>query len=507
MATTDFIAAIELGSSKISGMAGRKNSDGSIQVLAYARKEATTFMHKGVIYNIDKAAAAFKAVVAELEQQLDAKVGQLYVGIGGQSLHSIKSTVSRTVAEEENTVSQALVDELYQENRETPLADLCILDVVPQEYKVDHTLQIDPVGATGRHVTGQYLNLVARNSVRKNVEMAFEQAHIQIADDLIVSALTTARALLSQTEMRQGCAWVDLGAETTTVAIFKNNLLRYLCVIPMGGSNITRDLTTLKIEEEEAEQLKKQHGNAYYEEDEKNEKKESITTGAGEVQLLEFNEIVGARMEEILANVWNQIRYSGFENQLFAGTFFSGGGAMLKNIEESFRKVSGTERIKTIPWTKVNVQGMSNQNTADGTWCGIIGLLMAGHENCCLQSDMQKKEEESNNRTLETDSHDLAADNDAPNSDRNSSQTSTKGNRRENGPIIPDLFQDDEELKKQEEMAKQRREEERIRKAEEEKKAKEREREKKKKKEKDNPLKKFFQEMSENFWKENDSLE
>lgn len=395
MATTDFIAAIELGSSKISGMAGKKNSNGSIQVLTYAREEASSFMHKGVIYNIAKAAAALTAIIERLEEQLNAKVAQVYVGIGGQSLHSLKSSVGHSVDEEEGTVSQALIDALYDENRETPLADLCIFDVVPQEYKVDHTLQADPVGATGQHVTGQYLNLVARASIKKNVEMAFAQANIQIADDLIVSALSTAKAVLSQTEMRQGCALVDMGADTTTVSIYKNNLLRHLCVLPIGGSNITRDLTVLQIEEEEAESLKKQYGDAYYEEEEgENSKANFLTAGGQAIPLRDFNDIVAARAEEILTNVWNQICLSGYDKQLFAGTILTGGASVLRNLEESFRKISGTNKVKSVHWPLINIQGLSKEQAGDGSWCGIIGLIQAGHENCCLQQKPEQKPEQ-----------------------------------------------------------------------------------------------------------------
>jgi len=85
MATTDFIAAIELSSSKISGIAGKKNSDGSIQVLAYACEDASPFIHKGAIYNIDKTAQALTSIINKLEGQLNNSIAKVYVGIGGQS--------------------------------------------------------------------------------------------------------------------------------------------------------------------------------------------------------------------------------------------------------------------------------------------------------------------------------------------------------------------------------------------------------------------------------------
>ena len=378
MATTDFIAAIQLGSSHISAMAGRKTSDGGVELLAHARAEASSFIHKGVVFNIDKAAAALNAVIAQLEEQLHAEVAQVYVGIGGQSLHGLKNMVDRNVNEDENTVSQALVDALCDENRGTPLADLTILDVVPQEYKVDRTLQVDPVGVTGRHVVGQYLNLVANTTLKKNIDLAFDQAQLKVADDLLVSALVTAKAVITPTEMRQGCAFVDIGADTTTLSIYKNSLLRHFVVLPIGSHNITRDLTSLKIEEEEAESLKCQYGDAAYDELTADKEASCLTSGGQAIPLVELNNIISARAEEILANVWNQISISGFENQLYAGTIFVGGGAQLKGLEEAYRKLTKSERVKVAKKPVFAVEGNLPQGVNDGSWTGVIALIFAG---------------------------------------------------------------------------------------------------------------------------------
>ena len=151
---SDFIAAIELSSSKISGIAGKKSSDGSIQVLAYAREDASPFIHKGAIYNIDKAAQALTSIINKLEGQLNNSIAKVYVGIGGQSLRTVRNAVSRTL-EEESIISQELVDEICDENRDVPLVDMSVLDVAPQEYKIDNTLHVEPVGVAGRCKIGR----------------------------------------------------------------------------------------------------------------------------------------------------------------------------------------------------------------------------------------------------------------------------------------------------------------------------------------------------------------
>ena len=307
MATTDFIAAIELSSSKISGIAGKKNSDGSIQVLAYAREDASSFIHKGVIYNIDKTAQALASITNKLEQrQLNNSIAKVYVGIGGQSLRTVKNAVSRTL-DEEGIISQELVDSICDENLEVPLADMSVLDVAPQEYKIDNTLQADPVGVAGQHITGQFLNIVARASLKKNLEHSFEQAKVEIAD-LLIAPIALANAVLTENEMRSGCALVDFGADTTTISVYKNNILRYLSVLPLGGNTITRDITSLQMEEQDAEKLKLQYGNALYEEEEESETPAVCALEDGRaIELATLNNIIGARSEEILANVWNQL--------------------------------------------------------------------------------------------------------------------------------------------------------------------------------------------------------
>lgn len=443
MATTDFIAAIQLGSSHISAMAGRKTSDGGVELLAHARAEASSFIHKGVVFNIDKAAAALNAVIAQLEEQLHAEVAQVYVGIGGQSLHGLKNMVDRNVNEDENTVSQALVDALCDENRGTPLADLTILDVVPQEYKVDRTLQVDPVGVTGRHVVGQYLNLVANTTLKKNIDLAFDQAQLKVADDLLVSALVTAKAVITPTEMRQGCAFVDIGADTTTLSIYKNSLLRHFVVLPIGSHNITRDLTSLKIEEEEAESLKCQYGDAAYDELTADKEASCLTSGGQAIPLVELNNIISARAEEILANVWNQISISGFENQLYAGTIFVGGGAQLKGLEEAYRKLTKSERVKVAKKPVFAVEGNLPQGVNDGSWTGVIALIFAGQENCRRPEKVQPAVQKPTANQPAEPAH------------------GTMSSATSNEAQDMNLFSDDEEWKRQEEQLRIRKEMER----------------------------------------------
>lgn len=189
---------------------------------------------------------------------------------------------------------------------------------MPPEFKIDNFLPDTPVGVLGNHIEGRFLNIVARASIKNNLERCFEQAKIKIAD-LLIAPLVTANAVLSESERRSGCALVDFGADTTTISVYKGNILRFMTVLPLGGNCITRDITSLRIEEEEAESLKITYADATYEEE--GEEKTTCQPEDEErtIELGMLNDIIGARVEEIIDNVWNQIQLSGYDDKLLAG--------------------------------------------------------------------------------------------------------------------------------------------------------------------------------------------
>lgn len=383
MAATDFIVAIELGSSKITGIAGRKNSDGSVHVLACASEDSSSFIKKGVIYNLNKTAQSLTSIINKLEGTLEASIAKVYVGIGGQSLRTVKNTVVRHL-EEENTISQELVDSINDENVQIPLIDLDILDVAPQEYRIGNNFQTDPVGVISNHIEGRFLNIIARDSVKKNLEKCFEQANIEVVD-YFISPIATAKVALTDNEKRSGCALVDFGADTTTVSVYKNNILRHLTVLPIGGTSITRDICNLQIEESEAEFLKIEHGSAINEADK--EGQESRTIPLSDKRTIEektLNDMIEARTEEIIANVWNQIQISGYDTQLLAGIIITGGASNLRNLEEAIRKRTKIEKTKLVRTIWQGVKAASpDMIQANGAYNTILGLLYAGEVNCC----------------------------------------------------------------------------------------------------------------------------
>ncbi len=384
MAVTDFIVAIELGSSKISGIAGKKLPDGSIQILATASENASGCIRKGVIYNLDKTTQSLTSIIKKLESTLKASIGKVYIGVGGQSLRTIRNTEVRHM-EEETKISQELIDSLKDSNRNVPIVGHQILGVVPQEYKVGNDLIVDPVGVQTDHIEARFLNIIARNNVKDNVTKCCNSAPFEIAEDAedLIAPLALADAVLNSSEKRSGCVLVDFGADTTTVSVYKNNILRHLAVIPLGGNNITRDICSQQIEEEDAEALKIRFAQAYIEPKENEDENKSYRLENGtSINAILLEDIVEARLNEILDNVANQIVLSGYDNKLLAGAIITGGGINLKNMEEAFTKRTKIEKLRVAKDTHIVLKGMEVKK--DGTNNTLIALLAAGKENCCL---------------------------------------------------------------------------------------------------------------------------
>ena len=380
MAAKEFIVAIELGSSKVTGIAGQKNLDGSIQILAVVKEESSAFIRKGVVYNIDKTAQCLTSIIKKLETQLKTEIRQVYVGVGGQSIRSVRNVISKDLPNE-SIITQDMVIELMDANRNMTYPDQEILDAAVQEYKVGSQFQIDPVGIQATRLEGNFLNILERKAFYKNLNKCFETAGINVAE-MYLAPLALADSVLTEAEKRSGCALVDLGADTTTVSVYSKNILRHLAVIPLGSNNITKDIATLQMEESDAERIKLKYAAAYTDNNDiDNDLKYSIDPER-QIESRKFIEIVEGRLEEIIENVWYQIP-SEYYDKLLGGIILTGGGSKLKNIEKAFNNHTHVEKIRV---AKFVTQSIISNNEAikahDGTMNTVLGLLAKGDINC-----------------------------------------------------------------------------------------------------------------------------
>lgn len=380
MAAKDFIVAIELGSSKVTGIAGQKNIDGSIKVLAVVKEDSSSFIRKGVVNNIDKTAACITSIVNKLKTQLKTDITQVYVGVGGQSIRSIRNVISLELPSE-TKVTQDMIIGLMDENRSKEYPDQEILDVATQEYHVDAQMQIDPVGIQCSRLEGNFLNILQRNKFYKNLNDCFETAGIRIAE-MFLAPLALADSVLTEAEKRLGCALVDIGSDTTTVSVYSKNILRHLAVIPLGSNNITKDIASLQMEEADAEKMKLKYASAYTDNNDIDNTMMLPIDGDRQIESRKFIEIVEGRMEEIIHNVWYQIP-SDYYDKLLGGIILTGGGSNMKDIEKAFINHTNIEKIRVAKFVTHNIiSNNAEVNAKNGTMNTILGMLAKGDLNC-----------------------------------------------------------------------------------------------------------------------------
>ena len=376
----DFIVAIELGSSKMTGIAGKKNLDGSIQVLACIKEDSSSCIRKGVVYNIDKTAQCLTNIINKMEGQLKTTITQVYVGVGGQSIRSIRNVISKDM-NIETPISQEMVIELMDANRNMKYPDQEILDAAVQEYKVDSQYQLDPVGIPCSHIEGNFLNILQRKTFYKNLNSCFEAANINVAE-MYLAPLALADSVLTETERRSGCALVDMGADTTTVSVYSKNVLRHLAVIPLGSNNITKDIASLQMEEADAEKMKLKYASAYTDNAEIDNNLKYPIDQDRQIEARKFIEIVEGRLEEIIANVWCQVPEE-YCDKLLGGIILTGGGSNMKDIEKAFQNYTHIDKIRIAKFvTQTITSTLSDINAHDGKLNTVLGLLAKGDINC-----------------------------------------------------------------------------------------------------------------------------
>ncbi|MCF0195960.1 MAG: cell division protein FtsA [Bacteroidaceae bacterium] len=384
-AENDLIVAVELGSTSVRAIAGKKQPDGTMQIVAFAEEHCANAIRKGIVDNIDKTTQAISMVTRGLSEQLGAKVTRVYVGVAGQSMRAERNTIPYLLGEK-TKITADTVDKLKDINQTTEYGDLCILDIIPLEYHIGSRVVADPVGMQSEQLEAVFLNVVARKEVYDNIETCVHGANLELAD-ILIAPTCLADSLLTPAERRSGCALVDIGAETTTVAIYKNDILRHLTIIPLGGANVTSDICSLGMEHDEAELLKLQHGSALCAREEEASRTLPISFGR-QVNENDLKSCSSARYEEIICNIGEQLK--GGED-LISGLILTGGGAHVKNIAEAF-----TEYIKWQAGLAIRKGLPAGVEMEPGVMLPdvsllhtVIALMQKGNQNCVTEKDAE----------------------------------------------------------------------------------------------------------------------
>lgn len=331
-----YVAAIEISSSKVAGVVGIEES-GHLTIIAADREKSVESVRYGHIQNLEDTPNRVARVLARLERAPGVeprRITGVYVGLNGRSLRSIGTTVSLTLPDD-TEVNDEILDKLRQQALNTSIdASLTVVDAVPRMYKIGAQETPNPKGVIGNHIEGTFDLIVCRPSLMRNINRTLpEKLGIRI-EGFVITALAAANIVLNDEEKRLGCMLVDMGAETTTVSIYKGGCLRYFVTLPLGGRNITRDITTLHQLEERAEDIKIQSGTAIM--------RGTTSTCIDGLKLSDVHNLVVARAEEIVANIVEQIVYADMkEKDLPGGIVLIGGGAYLNSMNELLERQSG----------------------------------------------------------------------------------------------------------------------------------------------------------------------
>lgn len=389
MPSKNFIVAIEIGSSKITGVAGQKNHDGSFTVNAVVKEDSTTCVRKGVIYNADKTVQCITNIITRLKAAMKAEIAQVYVGVGGQSIHSVRNVLVKDLPGS-TQVTQDMVNEMMDTNRAMQYKDFEILDVVTQEYKMDNLFQLEPAGIECSHLEANFLNILQRKKHYHSLNACFDRAGVAIAE-MYLAPFALADAVLTDAEKRSGCMLVDIGAETTTVLVYYKSILRHMAVIPLGGNNITKDILSLQMEETDAEKMKLRYASAYTEDNEIDAAVSYNIDNERKVESRKFIELVEGRVQEIVQNAFYQVPAE-LADKLVAGVIITGGCSNLKNIDVAFRNHSHNSKVRIAKFVNYSIHSSNTEITArSGMMNTVLGLLAKGEINCAGENIVEHK--------------------------------------------------------------------------------------------------------------------
>lgn len=341
------IVGLDIGTTKICAIVGRKNEFGKLEVLGMGKAESEG-VAKGVVVNIDRTVHAIQKAIEEASNQSNIDIGVVNVGIAGQH---IRSYVQHGVHPRERNDTEINIEDVQQLTESMyrlllqPGND--IIHVMPQNYTVDYEDGIkDPVGMSGVRLEADFHIITAHTSAINNINKCVCRAGLRL-ESLILEPLASSLSVLSAEEMEAGVCLIDIGGGTTDVAIFHESIIRHTAVIPFGGNILTQDIKNgLMVLDRHAEQLKVRFGSAIGDEASPNQ----IVSIPGirsrpskEISMRNLSNIIQARMEEIIEMVHAEIISSGYEKKLAAGIVVTGGGSQLRDLPKLIEYMTGLD--------------------------------------------------------------------------------------------------------------------------------------------------------------------
>ena len=375
------IVGLDIGTTKICAVVGRKNEFGKLEVLGMG-KAVSDGVIRGIVTNIDKTVNAIQRAIEEAEEQAGIDINVVNVGIAGQHIKSSihHGSITRPSSDDEITVSDVnkLTNDMY---RIVIPPGSEIIHVMPQDYIVDYEDGIrDPVGMSGVKLEADFHVITAQTNAINNINKCVRRAGLEI-ENLILEPLASSLSVLSEEEKEAGVCLVDIGGGTTDIAVFYDNIIRHTAVIPFGGNIITSDIKQGRmVMSHQAELLKTKFGRAISEEASPNE----IVSIPGlrnrppkEISVKNLAHIIEARMEEIIEMVHTEIITAGYDQKLAGGIVVTGGGALLTNLKQLFEYMTGMDT--RVGYPNEHLGKSKVEMVKSPMFATTIGLVLSGY--------------------------------------------------------------------------------------------------------------------------------
>jgi cell division protein FtsA len=383
MNTQPIIVGLDIGTTKIACIAGRKNEFGKLEILGFGRANSNGVQH-GMVLNIDQTIKAIQTALENcLKSNPDLEISEVYVGIAGHHIKSLQTRGDMVRQNVEEEISQFEIDQLIADQRKTyiPAGDQ-IIDVIPQEFTVDNFQNIaHPIGYSGVKVGANFHIITGDKNAIRNINRSVEKSGLQIKD-LILQPLASAAAVMCEQDLEAGVVIVDIGGGTTDLAVFYEGILKHTAVIPFGGENISNDIKLgLGVLKTQAEQMKVQFGSALANEANAN----AFITIPGlrgmppkEISVKNLANIIQARMSEILDFVSYHIKQVGLDARMLnGGVVLTGGGAQLKHLIQLTEYTTGMNARIGLP--NEHLTSGHADELAKPMYATCVGMILKGY--------------------------------------------------------------------------------------------------------------------------------
>ncbi len=376
---------LDIGTTKIVAIIGRKNEYGKVEVVGYGRSKSVG-VKRGVVTNITQTIQSIQQAVEEAEASSGIKIKEVTVGIAGQHIRSLHHSDYITRPNSEVVINAEDIERLTsQVYKLGMMPGEEIIHVIPQEFKVDSEPNVtEPIGMYGGRLEANFHVVVGQVASIRNIGSCITSSGLKLAN-ITLEPLASADAVLSAEEKEAGVALIDIGGGTTDLAIFKDGIIRHTAVIPFGGNVITNDIKEgCAIIEKQAELLKVKFGSAWPAEN-KDSEIVSIPGLRGrepkEITLKNLSKIIHARITEIIEQVYQEIKKYGHDTKqgrLIAGIVITGGGAQVKHLKQLVEYITGMDT--RIGFPNEHLAHDSDEELSSPIFATSVGLLMSGIE-------------------------------------------------------------------------------------------------------------------------------